>query len=145
MILNNVRFMVQKQRKGAKNYETTLEHECLTCVSITSQDWAKKREKNILALRLILIKRILKVRFLNFLALQYYINFIQIIKNRSYYCCRPVFEFSMEIIIFFSQSLITKTCLQAFVNFIINILLYDKINGQLVPHNLQNWFLPYYF
>jgi hypothetical protein len=32
-----------------------------------------------------------------------------------------------------------------FVYIIINILLYDEINGQLVPHNLQNWFLPFLF
>jgi hypothetical protein len=26
-----------------------------------------------------------------------------------------------------------------------NVLLYDRINGLLVLHNLQNWFLPTYF
>ena len=57
-------------------------------------------------------------------------------------------ELSSETIIFSSQSLNVKTWLMYFYIFLyvaFNILLYDKIYNQLVPHILQNWFLPFYF
>ena len=57
-------------------------------------------------------------------------------------------KLSSETIVFSSQTLIVKTCLTyyyAFVYIVFNILLYDEIYNQLVPHILQNWFLPSYF
>ena len=55
---------------------------------------------------------------------------------------------SSDTIVFSSQTLIVKTCLTyfyVFVYVVFNILYHDEIYDQLVPHILQNWFLPSYF